>query len=73
MATEQDSRDQAKHLAAIHHLSVELGRSETEVGRLYEEEFMKLDAHAKVKDFLPVLVERQVKESLKPTGRPTSD
>jgi hypothetical protein len=65
MAAEKNSREQAKHLAVIHHLAVELGRPQTEIGRLYEAEFKKLDAHAKVKDFLLVLVERQVKASLK--------
>jgi hypothetical protein len=60
-----DSREHAKHLAMIHHLADELGFPEPEVGRIYEQEFHRLSAHARVKDFLFVLVGRRVKENLK--------
>jgi hypothetical protein len=59
-----DSREHAKHVAMIHHLADELGCPEPEVGRLYEREFRRLSAHAKVKDFLFVLVGRRVRESV---------
>jgi outer membrane protein assembly factor BamD (BamD/ComL family) len=60
-----DSREHAKHLAMIHYLADELGYPEPEVGRVYEQEFHRLSAQAKVKDFLYVLIGRRVKESLK--------
>jgi hypothetical protein len=59
-----DSREHAKHLAMIHYLANELGLAEPEVGRIYEQEFGRLSAQAKVKNFLPLLVGRRVKESL---------
>lgn len=62
-----DSREHAKHLAMIHYLADELGCPEPEVGRVYEAEFSRLSAQAKVKDFLFVLVGRRVRESLKPS------
>lgn len=60
----KENREQAKQ-AAIEHLASELGIPQPEVGRVYEQELDKLGAHAKVKDFLPLLVERRVKESLR--------
>ena len=60
-----DSREHAKHLAMIHHLAGELGFPEPEVGRVYEQEFHRLSAQARVKDFLFVLVSRRVKENLR--------
>ena len=60
-----DSREHAKHVAMIHYLAGELGCSEPEVGLLYEQEFRRLSARAKVKDFLFVLVCRRVKETFR--------
>jgi len=59
-----DSREHAKHLAMIHYLAGNLGLSEPEVSRIYEQEFGKLSENAKVKDFLLLLVERRVRESV---------
>jgi hypothetical protein len=59
-----DNREHAKHLAMIHYLANELGLPEPEVGRIYEQEFGRLSAQARVKDFLPLLVGRRVRDSL---------
>ena len=59
-----DSREQAKQLATIQYLAEYLKCPEPEVSRIYEQEFGRLSEHARVKDFLALLVERRVRERL---------
>ena len=54
-----------RHREAIHRLAQESGAPEAEVGRMYEEELGKMPRDARVGDYLPLLVTRQVKQRLR--------
>lgn len=65
MAIYNDDKERALHSGAIHDLSRESGLPEWEIGRIYEQELDKLRRTARVKDYLPVLIRRLVKENLR--------
>ena len=52
------------HLNAIQTLARETGISAEDVCLLYEAVLEKLKGHAKIKNFLPILVRREVKDIL---------
>ena len=61
----EDEKERALHLGAIHDLAQASGLPEGEVGKIYQREFEKLKKSARVKDFLPVLTHRLVKNNLR--------
>ncbi len=65
MALYDDDKERTLHKGAIHDLSRESGLPEWEIGKMYEQELDKLKQTARVKDFLPVLTRRLVKETLR--------
>ncbi len=48
------------HLNAIRAIAKETGIPEEKVGLIYEAALEKMKEHARVKDFLPILVKREV-------------
>ncbi len=58
----EDEAEKIQHIHAIQMLVKDLKSSEEEISTLYEVELEKLKLHARVKDFLMVLVSRRVKE-----------
>jgi hypothetical protein len=60
-----DEKEHALHRGAIYELARSSGLSEVEVGKIYERELEKLKKSARVKDFLPVLTHRLVKDNLR--------
>lgn len=52
------------HLNAIQSLVRETGMSAEMVSPLYESVFARLRHHARIKEFLPILVSREVKDIL---------
>ncbi|HYA38451.1 MAG TPA: DUF3562 domain-containing protein [Candidatus Methylomirabilis sp.] len=65
MALYDNDKERALHSGAIHDLSRESGLPEWEIGRMYEQQLDKLKQTARVKDYLPVLTRRLVKETLR--------
>ena len=65
MGIYDDDKERALHSGAIQDLSRESGLPEWEIGRIYEQELDKLRRTARVKDYLPVLIRRLVKENLR--------
>lgn len=60
----QNDAEQRQHLSAIHVLASTFGLSEDSVRQLYERELESLIGHARVRDFLSVLVIRRLKEKI---------
>jgi Protein of unknown function (DUF3562) len=60
-----DVVERTKHQDTIDHLAKESGLPVGEIGRIYEAELLRLKADARVKDYLPVLLIRKVKDTLK--------
>ncbi len=54
--------ERRQHLSAIHYLATDLGMREDFLRQLYENELMSLKEHARIKDFLSVLVIKRMKE-----------
>ena len=54
--------EKRQHLSAIHYLAADLGMPEDYLRQLYENELMSLKEHARIKDFLSVLVIKRMKE-----------
>ena len=54
--------EKRQHLSAIHYLATDLQMPEDFLGQLYENELLSLKEHARVKDFLSVLVIKRMKE-----------
>ncbi|HJW86077.1 MAG TPA: DUF3562 domain-containing protein [Candidatus Brocadiaceae bacterium] len=52
------------HLNAIRSIAKETGFTEKDVGFVYETILEKLKEHARIKDYLPVLVIKEVKDML---------
>ena len=65
MALYDNDKERILHAGAIHDLSRESGLPEWEIGKMYEQELDKLKRSARVKDYLPVLTRRLVKETLR--------
>lgn len=64
--TEQklNETERKKHLVSIEKLAQQSGVSKTEIGRLYGEELDRLLRSTRIRDFLPILVGRKVKQDL---------
>lgn len=60
----ENEKEEKLHLKAIRSIAKETGFPEEDVGSVYETMLEKLREHAKIKDFLPVLVKREVKDLL---------
>jgi hypothetical protein len=60
----EDETEKIQHFHAIQMLVKDLKSSQEEISTLYEIELERLKLHARVKDFLTVLVSRRVKEIL---------
>jgi hypothetical protein len=54
--------EKRQHLSAIHALATDLGMSEDLLRQLYENELQSLKEHARIKDFLSVLVMKRMRE-----------
>jgi hypothetical protein len=65
MTLYDNDKERVLHSGAIQELSRESGLPEWEIGRIYEQELDKLKRTARVKDYLPVLIRRLVKENLR--------
>ena len=60
-----NEKERSLHRGAIHELARATGVPEREVGLIYQKELEKLEKSARVKDYLPVLTCRVVKDSLR--------
>lgn len=56
--------EKRRHLSAIHLLAMDLGISEDTLRQQYEDELKMLKEHARIRDFLPILVIKRIKEKL---------
>lgn len=54
-----------RHRDTIDYLAKESGLPVWEIGQIYETELQRLKAEARVKDFLPVLIIRIVKDTIR--------
>ena len=54
--------ERRQHLTAIHNLALDLGISEESLRQFYEKELLSLKEHARLKDYLTVLVIKKLKE-----------
>jgi len=54
--------ERRQHLNAIHNLALDLGISEESLRQFYEKELLSLKEHARLKDYLTVLVIKKLKE-----------
>lgn len=59
-----DEKEKRKHVNAIHRISIETGISEETVALLYEETLERYRSDARIKDYLSILVSREVKDLL---------
>lgn len=59
-----DEVERRKHLVSIEKLAQQSGVSQTVVGKLYAEELDRVLDSTKIRDFLPILIERKVKQDL---------
>jgi hypothetical protein len=59
-----DEVERRKHLVSIEKLAQQSGVSQTEIGKLYAEELERVLDSTKIRDFLPILIERKVKQDL---------
>jgi ferritin len=60
--TETEKR---QHLSAIHVLSIDLGVAEDCIKQLYENELKVLKEHARINDYLSVLVMKRIKGKIR--------
>ena len=60
--------EERQHLQAIHKLAKDLGQREDKVHKLYEEMLIGLKEEARIKDYLTILVSRQVRDSIRGRG-----
>ena len=60
----ENESEKRQHLSAIHMLASTVGLSEDSVKQLYENELQNLIGHARIRDFLSVLVIRRLKEKM---------
>lgn len=59
-----DVVERRKHLVSIEKLAQQSGVSQTEIRKLYAEELERVLDSTKIRDFLPILIERKVKQDL---------
>ncbi len=60
----RDDRERALHEHVIHAIAMEAGLPDGVIGSLYERELEKLKAGATVMEFLPLLIQRRLRETL---------
>ena len=60
-----DEAERKRHLATIERLTEQCGVPRTEVGRRYEAELERILASTRVRDFLPILIARKVRQDLR--------
>lgn len=60
-----DTNDRLKHAHNIARLAEEIHRSVQDIAPLYEIVLHQLQVSARIKDFLPILVSKKVKQRLK--------
>ncbi len=60
-----DTGDRMKHQHVIERLAEEIHRPVQEIAPLYEDILTQLQVNARIKDFLPILVSKNVKQLLK--------
>lgn len=60
--------EKQQHLSAVSMLAHEVGFAETAVRQIYEDELRELQKHARVKNFLSILVYRKVKKEIAEHG-----
>ena len=60
-----NDKERAAHAGVIHDIAQRLGLPEREVGQIYEQELARVKQRARIKDFLPVLLGRAVRENLR--------
>jgi len=61
----EDAVDQNQHARAIQMLAKDLEMSEDEIARLYETTLRSLKHEARIKDYLVILVSRNVKDMIR--------
>ena len=66
----RNEKERAVHQELIHAISLESGLPEGQIAALYESELEKLKAGAKITEYLPVLIRRRIRETLKSEGLP---
>ncbi len=59
-----DEKEKRKHINAIHNISLDTGIPEENVTSLYEEILERYWSDARIKDYLSILVSREVKDIL---------
>jgi hypothetical protein len=57
--------ERKRHLATIERLTEQCGIPRTEIGRRYEAELERALGTTRVRDFLPILIARKVKQDLR--------
>lgn len=57
-----DSHDRQRHLGSMRAIADELHRPIDEIAGLYEEVLAQMRAHARIPDYLPVLVSKKVRQ-----------
>ena len=65
-----DEKEKRKHVNAIHSISLETGIPEKNITSLYEEILERYSSEARIKDYLSILVSREVKDIL--SGNPSN-
>lgn len=60
-----DETERRRHLATIEQLTQLCGVSRVEVGRLYEAELERVNSYSRIRDFLPILIARKIKQDLR--------
>jgi len=61
-----DTEDEAsRHFKAMEGLSIETRYPLDNVKRIYEDEFLRLKSHARIKDYLVLLTSRKVRDQLR--------
>lgn len=56
--------EKRRHLSAVHLLAMDLGISEDTIRQQYEDELKALTEHARIRDFLSVLVIKRIKDKV---------
>lgn len=57
--------ERKRHLVAIERLTEQCGISRIEVGKRYEAQLEKILVSTRIRDFLPILVARKVRQELR--------
>lgn len=60
-----DETERKRHLTTIERLTEQCGVPRTEVGKRYEAELERILASTRVRDFLPILIARKIRQDLR--------